>query len=132
MNRPPNRVTIHRGMLFKKSTRLIRSTMSWGSAVPVTPDKPDWVITVETIPCMMENRASMRSSPYPTAAFAKAKRSRSLNASSGLFISARPEQVLTTPTAKNKTSRPYPMAFSAPLISSITFQIPPPLKVSGS
>ena len=24
------------------------------------------------------------------------------------------------------------MAFSAPLISSITFQIPPPLKVSGS
>ncbi len=24
--------------------------MSWGSAVPVTPDKPDWVITVETIP----------------------------------------------------------------------------------
>ena len=81
---------------------------------------------------MILKTASMRSRPYPTAAFASTKRMNILNAASGRFRSARLEQVLTTPTAKNKTSRPYPMAFRAPLMSSMTCQIPPPLKVAGS
>ena len=105
--------------------------ISCGSVVPLLPDKPDWVIMVEMIPCTILNTASIKSSPYVTAAFAKAKRMNNFKACSGRFTSVKEPQVLTTPTAKNSTSKPYPMAFSAPLISSITCQIPPPLKFSG-
>lgn len=81
---------------------------------------------------MIPKTASIRSRPYPTAAFASTKRMNILKAASGRFRSAKLEQVLTTPTAKNRTSSPYPMAFKAPLMSSMTCQIPPPLKVAGS
>ena len=50
MNRPPSRVTAHRGMLSQKPTLLILSMISCGSVVPLLPDRPDLVMMVETIP----------------------------------------------------------------------------------
>ena len=132
INRLPNRVTAHSGMLSQNPTWLILSMISWGSVVPLVPVKPDWVMMVETIPCTIWNTASIRSRPYPTAAFASTNRINNLKACSGRFTSVKEPQVLTTPTAKNNTNKPYPMAFSAPLISSMTCQTPPPLKVAGS
>ncbi len=41
MNRPPSRVTAHRGMLSQKPTLLILSMISCGSVVPLLPDRPD-------------------------------------------------------------------------------------------
>lgn len=90
------------------------------------------VIMVETIPCTTARTASIKSRPYPTAALASTKRMNSLNACSGRLTSTKLPQVLTTPTAKNNTSRPYPMACNAPWIPSITCQMPPPLNVAGS
>ena len=63
MNRPPKRVTAHRGMESQKPTSLILSMISWGRVVPVLPDKPDWVMMVETMPWTMRNTASIRSRP---------------------------------------------------------------------
>ena len=50
MNRPPSRVTAHKGMLSQNPTLLILSMISCGSVVPLLPDSPDFVIMVETIP----------------------------------------------------------------------------------
>ena len=50
MNRPPNRVTAHKGMLSQNPTLLILSMISCGSVVPLLPDSPYWVMMVETIP----------------------------------------------------------------------------------
>ena len=41
MNRPPSRVTAHKGMLSQKPTLLILSMISCGSVAPLLPDKPD-------------------------------------------------------------------------------------------
>jgi len=54
-----------------------------------------------------------------------------LNATSGRFSSVKLPQVFMTPITKNSTNSAYAIAFSASLIPTITFQIPPPLKFSG-
>ena len=47
----------------QKPTLLMASTSSCGSVVLFMPDVPDCVITVDTVPCTMENTACMSSSP---------------------------------------------------------------------
>ena len=44
---------------------------------------------------------------------------------------AKSPQVRITPTTKNSTSRASPTACNAPWMSTMTFHIAPPLKVSG-
>ena len=66
-----------------------------------------------------------------TTPFAKAKRINIFSACSGFLTSENDPQVFITPTTKNKTNRARPMAISAPLICSITCQMPPPLKSLG-
>ena len=64
MNRPPKRVTAHRGIgVPKVYPWLILSMISWGSAVPLLPDRPDVVMMVDTIPWTILKTASIKSSP---------------------------------------------------------------------
>ncbi len=57
---------------------------------------------------------------------------KSFSACSGFFTSVKLPQVFTIPTTKNNTSRASPIACNAPWILTMTFQIVPPLKFSGS
>lgn len=63
MSSPPISVTAHSGIESQKPTSLMASTSSCGSVVLFMPDVPDCVITVDTVPCTMENTACMSSSP---------------------------------------------------------------------
>ena len=51
MSSPPISVTAQSGMESQKPTWLMASISSWGSVTALIPDTPDWLITVETIPC---------------------------------------------------------------------------------
>jgi len=82
------------------------SINSCGSDTLLIPELPDWVMMVDTMPCTMENTASINSSPYVTAPLASAKRMNSLSACSGFLTSAKLPQVFITPMAKNSTSSP--------------------------
>ena len=104
INRLPSSVTAQSGMESQKLTALILSTISDGRAAPLV--RPPAAVTVEIVPCATEKIAIMRSSPYPTAALASTKRTKSLTAASGRFNSVRLPHVLTTPAAKNSTSSP--------------------------
>ena len=86
---------------------------------------------VEIIPWATLNSAVISSMPWVTAAWASTKRIKHLNTISGFFNSVKLPQVLTMPMTKNSTSRAQPMAWSAPLISCMTVQTPPPLNSSG-
>ena len=54
-----------------------------------------------------------------------------LNVLKRIYTSTKLPQVFITPTTKNSTSSASPMACTAPWILTMTFQIVPPLKVSG-
>ena len=131
IKRLPSKVTIHKGMDSSIPTASIFSTISAGSSVTPPFVMPDCAMMVDTIPCTMENSAVISSMPYMMAPCARANRIKAFRACSGFFISVKLPQVLTIPAAKNKTSNPYPMAVSAPLIPVMTLQISPPLKDSG-
>ena len=128
INSPPSSVTAHSGMLLQNPTALILSTISCGNVVEVNPPVPAAPMARDTMPCTMSKTASISSRPYCTAAFARTNRMNSFSACSGLRASAKLPQVFTTPTAKNSTSRPRPMAVIALCTFSMTFHTPPPLK----
>ena len=69
------------------------------------------------------------SRPYPTAAFASAKRMNILNAGSGRFRSARLEQVFTTPTAKKQNQQSVPDGFQGAV--NIEHHAPNPASLKG-
>ena len=131
ISRLPNKVTIHKGIDSSIPTASILSTISEGSSVTVPPAIPEWDMIFVTMPCTMEKIAVKSSMPDMTAPCASAKRIKAFTTCSGFFISVKFPQVFTSPAAKNRTSRPYPMAFSPPLMFVITLQIAPPLKFSG-
>lgn len=106
MTSPPSKVTAHRGMDSQKPTSSIFSTISAGRVVSLPPEMPAWVMMVLTMPCTTENRASISSNPWPTAALARMNRINSFSAVSGRRASAKLPQVRTTPTAKNSTRSP--------------------------
>ena len=60
---PPISVTAHNGIESQKTTLLMASINSCGSDTLLIPELPDWVIIVDTMPCTMENTASINSSP---------------------------------------------------------------------
>ena len=60
---PPINVTAHSGMESQKPTLLMASINSCGSVTLLMPELPDCVIMVDTMPCTMENTASINSSP---------------------------------------------------------------------
>ena len=60
---PPISVTAHNGIESQKPTLLMASINSCGSDALLMPELPDWVIMVNTMPCTMENTASINSSP---------------------------------------------------------------------
>ena len=129
MNRPPSRVTAHRGMLSQKPTLLILSMISCGSRRSAASRQAGLGNDGGNHPLNDFENGQHEVEAYPTAAFASTKRMNILNAASGRFRSARLEQVLTTPTAKNKTSRPYPMAFRAPV--DVQHDLPDPAAFEG-
>ena len=92
------------------------------------PPVPAAPMARDTMPCTMSKTANISSRPYCTAPFASTNRMNSFSACSGLRASTKLPQVLTTPAAKNSTSRPRPMAVIALWTFSMTFQMPPPLK----
>ena len=93
--------------------------------------KPATVMIELIMPCTILSSAIISSMPWVTTPFAMANRTNSLTACSGFFTSAKLPQVFITPTTKNKTSRAYPMACTAPWTLCMTAQMEPPLKVSG-
>ena len=105
--------------------------ISSGSAVADMAVRPAESMIVVAMPWATRKAPVISSMPQVTAACASTKRMKHLNASSGFFISAKLPQVFTMPITKNSTSSAYPTAFNPPLIPTMTFQIPPPLKFSG-
>ena len=63
INSPPISVTAHSGMLSQKATLLMASINSCGSDTLLMPELPDCVMMVDTMPCTIENTASINSSP---------------------------------------------------------------------
>ena len=104
MNKDPSSVTAQSGIDSKKPTSSMMLTILLGSSVADKADNPDESMIVETIPWATRNSIVMISIPQVTAACAKIKRIKHLNATSGFLISAKLPQVFTTPMTKNSTS----------------------------
>ena len=131
INNPPISVTAHKGILSKNPQSSMVVTISAGKVVCSGVPNPAAFIMVEIVPCTILNKASISSIPYVITPFASAKRTKSFSACSGFFTSVKLPQVFTIPITKNNTSKASPIAWTAPLMSTITFQIFPPLKFCG-
>ena len=106
MNRLPSSVTSQRGMLSKKPTLSMVSTISWGmvtlaEAIPPTLDMTDWAM-----PPQMEKMVVITSIAEPTATFAATKRIRCRRANSGRWKSLKLAALWNIPIAKKSTNRP--------------------------
>ena len=131
INNPPIKVTAQRGIDSKNPQSSIAVLILSGKTVGDAPLMPEADIILLISPCVIENRLISSSRPWVTAAFARAKRIKSFSACSGFFTSVKLPQVLTTPTTKNSTNSPRPIALTALWILTITSQIAPPLNSSG-
>lgn len=83
----PIKLTAHAGMLWKNVRSWIASVIPSGSEV--TAMEPIFATSIvrEIIPWTIRKRAIIKSSPYPTTAFAIAKRTKRRKACSGFLIS---------------------------------------------
>ena len=89
INNPPIKVTAHRGMDSKNPQSSIAVLILSGKTVGVAPPMPEADIILLISPCVIENRLINSSSPWVTAAFARANRIKSFNACSGFFTSVK-------------------------------------------
>ena len=128
----PNRVTAHRGMLSSRDISSMRVAICSGSSVGVVVVSPDAPTMVFTAPCAILNREFVICKLYVMAALAQANRTKTLNAASGRFSSAKEPQVFMTPITKNSVKSAYAMALSAPLTEIMVYQMAPPRKSSGA
>ena len=63
MSKLPISVTAHNGILSQNPQFPMAATNSFGSTVPVMPDRPEAPMIDEMIPCTMENTKSIISIP---------------------------------------------------------------------
>ncbi len=112
-------------------TASILSTISEGSSVTLPSAIPEWDMMVVTMPCTMEKSAVSKLHAGHNGSLCQCKTDKGFHYVFRLFHIREAPQVFTSPAAKNRTSRPYPMAFNPPLMFVITLQIAPPLKFSG-
>ena len=131
MNMDPRRVTAHRGIDSRKPVLFTASMISWGITVLWAFPKPTVLVIVEMMPCTISNIPVISSIPYMTNPLAIMNRRNSLKACSGLLTYYQLVQVLISPQRKNSTNRERPIAWRAPWIFTMIFQISPPLKVLG-
>ena len=131
MNRLPRKETSQSGMLCKKPTSSMALTISAGSSAVVVTLPPMLLIDADTTLPHIEKIAVINSIPRPTATFASTNRIKCRRANSGLCSSLKDAAEEKMPTAKNSTSKPYPIPTRAELMLVITLHICPPLKDSG-
>ncbi len=89
INNPPIKVTAQRGMDSKNPQSSIAVLILSGKTVGVVPPMPEADIILLISPCVIENRLISSSSPWVTAAFARANRIKSFSACSGFFTSVK-------------------------------------------
>ncbi len=98
--------TSQRGMLAKKPTFSMASTISWGTVTPAATMPPIPLITDWTMPPQMEKTTVMISMAELTATLAAIKRMKWRRAYSGLCKSRKLAADWKIPMAKNSTRRP--------------------------
>ena len=106
INRLPSMATSQSGMLAKKPTFSMASTISWGIVTPAATMPPIPLITDWTMPPQMEKTTVMISMAELTATLAAIKRMKWRRAYSGLCKSRKLAADWKIPMAKNSTSRP--------------------------
>lgn len=90
INKLPMNVTSHRGMLWRKPTASMVSTISWGTVTLAEAMPPIPLITDWTIPPQIAKITVIISIAEPTATFAATKRIRCRRANSGRWKSRKP------------------------------------------